>query len=78
MARSGRTGLTFEMDLAYENKNIGLYPKSVRPFLRILCVVNDYAYRESLLGSARTHSVHSLRFVRNQSYLRFGSNFAHK
>ena len=27
----------------YTNKNISFYPKSLRPFLKILCVVDDYA-----------------------------------
>ena len=30
--------------LSSKNKNIGFYPKSLRPILRILCVVDDSMY----------------------------------
>ena len=33
--------LSLGTDSVYKNKKIGFYPKSLRPFLRILCVVND-------------------------------------
>ena len=46
----GRAGSTLEIDSGYENKNIGFYPKSLRPFLRILCVVHDYACRRIFTG----------------------------
>ena len=41
---------SLETDSGYKNKNIGYYPKSLRPFLRILCVINDYAYRRIFSG----------------------------
>ena len=60
-------------DSGYKNRNISFHPKSLRPFLRILCVVDDYAS----LGSARTPSAPSLRFASNHLYSRFDSIFAH-
>ena len=36
--------LQYEMDSGHKNKKIGFYPKSLRPFLRILCVVDDSMY----------------------------------
>ena len=41
---SGRIGSTLEIDSGHNNKKIGYYPKSLRPFLRILCVVEDSIY----------------------------------
>ena len=39
---SGRRGLkTLEIDSGHENKKIGSHPKSLRSFLKILCVVDD-------------------------------------
>ena len=40
----GRVGSTLEIYSRYKNKNIGFYPKCLRPFLRILCVVDDSMY----------------------------------
>ena len=57
----------YATDSGYKNKNISFYPKSLRPFLRILCVVDDYAS----LGSARMPSAPSLRFASNHLYSRF-------
>ena len=31
----------FKMDSEHKNKKIGFYPKSIRSFLRVLCVVDD-------------------------------------
>ena len=33
--------LALEMNSGFKNKKIGFNPKSVRPYLRILCVVDD-------------------------------------
>ena len=63
----------YATDSGYKNKNIRFYPKSLRPFLRILCDVDNYAS----LGSARTSSAPSLRFASNHLYSRFDSIFAH-
>ena len=43
--------LSLEMNSGYKSKNIGFYPKSLRPFLRILCVLDDsmYACKKELL-----------------------------
>ena len=40
----------YEMDSGHKNKKIGFYPNTLRPFLRILCVVDDsiYARRRNL------------------------------
>ena len=35
---------SLETDSGYKNQNIGFYPKSLRPFLPILCVVDDSIY----------------------------------
>ena len=35
---------TSEIDSDYKNKKTGFYPNSLRPFLRILCVVDDSMY----------------------------------
>ena len=35
---------TLEIDSGHKNKEIGFYPKFLRPFLRILCVVDDSMY----------------------------------
>ena len=35
---------TLEIDSGHKNKKIGFYPKSLRPFLQILCVVDDSIY----------------------------------
>ena len=40
-----RNRATLEMDSECKNKNIGFYPKYLRPFLRIVCVIDDYACR---------------------------------
>ena len=37
-------GLTSEIDSEHKNKKTGFYPNSLRPFLRILCVVDDCIY----------------------------------
>ena len=42
--RHSRTGLILEIDLGHKNKKIGLYSKSVRPLLRILCFGDDSIY----------------------------------
>ena len=34
-------GSTLEMDSGHKNKKIGLNPKCLRPFLKIVCVVDD-------------------------------------
>ena len=34
----------YSKDSGYKNTNIGFYPKSLRPFLRILNVVDDSMY----------------------------------
>ena len=47
----------YATDPGYKNKNISFFPKSLRPFLMILCVVDDYAS----LGSVRTPPAPSLR-----------------
>ena len=55
MAGLGRAGPTLEMDSSHKNDKIGFYPKSLRPFLRILCVVDDsdiYMQKEFLVRSA--------------------------
>ena len=39
MVGPGRVVL--EMDSEHKNKTIGFHPKSLRPFLRILCIVDD-------------------------------------
>jgi len=44
-----RNWVTLEIDSRYKNKNIGFYPKSLRPFLGILCVADDYAREMSVL-----------------------------
>ena len=36
-----RAGSTLEMDSGHKNKEIDFYPKSLRPFLQILYVVDD-------------------------------------
>ena len=41
---SGMAGSTLEIDSGHKNKKIGYYPKSIRPFLRILYVVDDSIY----------------------------------
>ena len=48
-----RSWATLEMDSGYKNENIGFYPKAPRPFLRILCVFDDYALEWAPLCSAR-------------------------
>ena len=56
---SGRAGSTF-------------YPKLLRTFSRILCVVDNsdiYMQKELLLRSARTYSAPSLRFAHNYTYI---------
>ena len=65
----GRVWLTSEIDSGYKNKNIGFYPKSQRLFLRILCVVDDYA-RRRILSGLREDAFGAL--ARNHSYLHFG------
>ena len=40
----GRARSTLEMDSGHKNKKFGFYPKSLRPFLRILCAVDDSMY----------------------------------
>ena len=50
---------TLEINSGHKNKKIGFYPKSLRPFLKILCVVHDskYMHKEEVsLHSARTPS----------------------
>ena len=41
---SGRAGSTLEMDSGHKNKRIGIHPKSLQPFLSILCVVDNSIY----------------------------------
>ena len=48
-----RPGLSLETDSGYKNKNIGFYPKSLRLFLRIVCDVNNYAYRRIFSGLSK-------------------------
>ena len=50
--RSGRAGSTLEMDSGHKNKKICLYRKSLRSFLRILCVVDDSIYARKGTRSA--------------------------
>ena len=45
-----RSWATLEMDSGYKNENIGFYPQYLRPFLRILRVVDDYAWRKIFSG----------------------------
>ena len=33
----------YKTDSGYINMNIGFYPKSLRPYLRISCYINDHA-----------------------------------
>ena len=68
MVGSGCVGSTLERDSEYINNKIGYYPKSLRPFLRILCVVDNshiYVQKKLLLRSTKTPSAPSLRFDRN-------------
>ena len=44
----------YATDSGYKNKNISFYPKSLRTFLRILCVVDDYACGRSFSALAIT------------------------
>ena len=36
--------IQYEMDSGHKNEKIGSYAKSLRPFLRIVCVVDDFIY----------------------------------
>ena len=53
----------------HKNKNIGFYPKSLRPVLRILCVVDDsiYAHRRNFSCApgdlARKRYVNRIPFI---------------
>ena len=42
--RSTMARLILEIDSEHKNKKTGFYPNSLRPFLRILCVVDDSIY----------------------------------
>ena len=56
---SGQAGLTLEMDSGHKNEKIGFYPKSIRLFLMILCVVDDsHIYTQKELLCARNHLYH--------------------
>ena len=48
LARPGRvkhcSASIFEIDSEYKNRNIGFHPKSLRSFLRILCVLTIMHY----------------------------------
>ena len=62
--RQGRDGQTLETESEY--KNIGLYSRSLRPFLRILCVVDDFAGRRSF-SALREDAFDALASFRSQS-----------
>ena len=42
--RSTMARLILEIDSEHKNKKTGFYPNSLRPFLRILCVIDDSIY----------------------------------
>ena len=42
----------YEVDSGHKNKKIGFYPKSLRPFLRILFVVDDSKYARRISSCA--------------------------
>ena len=66
--RHGRAGSTLEMDSGHKKKTIDFYPRSLRPFLRILFVVNDSdasMQKELLVRFTRKLSAPSRRFARN-------------
>ena len=44
MRRSTMAGSTLEIDSGHKNKKTAFYPKCVRTFLRILCIVDDSIY----------------------------------
>ena len=62
---------TLKMDSGHKNKNIGFYPKSLRPFLRILCVVDDSIYAcwrnfsSALRGCLRQTHSHLLILIKS-------------
>ena len=39
-----KAGSSSEIGLGHENKKTGFSPKCLRPFLRILCIVDDSIY----------------------------------
>ena len=41
-AIKGRAGSTLEMDSRHKDKEVGFYSKFFRPFLRFLCIVDDF------------------------------------
>ena len=72
--RPGQARSSLETDSGYKNKNIGSYPKSLRPFLRILCVVDDYTYRR-IFFALRKDAFGAL--ARHHCNLYLSSIFAH-
>ena len=48
--RPGQVRSSLGTDSGYQNMKFGIYPKSLRPFLWILCVVDDFACRRIFSG----------------------------
>ena len=60
----------FRIDSGYKNKNNGFYPKCLQSFLRILCVVDDYAYSYRRSFSAlREDAFGALAPLHSQSFV---------
>ena len=67
-----RIGSNLELDSAHKNTKIGFYPKSLRPFIIILCVDNySHMYMQELfVHFARMISAPSFCFAPNKTFIK--------
>ena len=76
----GRVGSTLGMGTGLKNKKIGFYPKSLRAFLNILCVVDDsiYACSRNSFRVVHEDDFGDLAFLSSQLIILIGLHFYSK